>query len=210
MGRRVRSIAFNVSVYVSLYVSVCSYILKTTKVKTSRHFLYAIGGRLLSSVDSNAISYVLPVLWITSFSRNNETYADKWYNLHRDCSSAPVRNDAALSIYVIVHLSLFQSVCIAHGGRNHRLRHLYKIFSRLLTSKHNSRSVWIRLLALADLPPTNMAARSRPVKWRHFWSQQPQSWRRPCLLGIVRRPLWTKPTSLPTIALLPDEEIDTQ
>jgi len=37
---------------------------------------------------------------------------------------------------------------------------------RLLTSNHNSRSVWSRRLASRS-SPTNMAA-SRPVEWRHF------------------------------------------
>ena len=79
------------------------------------------------------------------------------------------------------------------------------IFSRILTSNHNSRSIWSRRLASRS-SPMNMTASRPPVEWhfgvtsfwRHFvgqprifnisvWSQQPQSWRRLCLSGIVRR-----------------------
>jgi len=66
---------------------------------------------------------------------------------------------------------------------------------------------------LADLPQRTcmpQAGRSSDVILTSFcWSQQPQSWRRPCLLGIVRRlqlcwlarRLWIGPVRLPVSVL---------
>jgi len=67
-------------------------------------------------------------------------------------------------------------------------------FLRPITTAEASEAVdW-----LADLPHGKQAA-GRVTSF--CWSQQPQSWRRPCLLGIVRwlqhrwlaRPLWSDP-----------------
>ena len=65
----VQSIAISVSECLSVGLSTCSLAHLKKHVQTSQNVLYMVPAAVALSSDDNAIRYVLPVLWMTSFSQ---------------------------------------------------------------------------------------------------------------------------------------------
>jgi len=76
-----------------------------------------------------------------------------------------VKSYSKLKVWTLLWTQYTEKTDETHSGG--WLTDLYYIFSRLLMSNHNSRSVWSCRLASRS-SPTNMAASSRPLEWRHF------------------------------------------